>query len=151
MGTKLTLLAPVAALASGWRCSPGAGGGFADAGVFLAAVIAGGGFWYLRNLVHSGNPLPWIDEIGPISLPAPEVALELRPPFSVAHYATDFDVWREWFGPGLDRLGSGPSGRSSWLLAARRRAVACDRPARPLCRSSAASPSSPSSPTCSPH
>jgi hypothetical protein len=74
--------------------------------IFLTGIAAGGGFWYARNLFHSGNPLPWIDELGPISLPAPDVALELRPPFSVAHYATDFDVWREWFGPGLaDSIG----------------------------------------------
>ena len=64
-------------------------------------MIAGGGFWYLRNLMHSGNPLPWVDSIGPISLPAPDVALELRPPFSVFHYASDFDVWSDFFAPGL--------------------------------------------------
>ena len=24
-------------------------------------ALAGGGYWYLRNLVHTGNPLPWVD------------------------------------------------------------------------------------------
>ena len=132
IGTKLTLLAPIAALAvavvaltgnggSGGRAHrPGESGRspggvpvprlterLTSGAIFLTATIAGGGFWYVRNLVHSGNPLPWIDELGPISLPAPDVALELRPPFSVAHYATDFDVWREWFAPGLtDSIGA---------------------------------------------
>ena len=101
IGTKLTMLAPVAALVAGVAVLVRSGSRLRDAAAFLTAVIAGGGFWYARNLIHSGNPLPWIDSLGPISLPAPGVALELRPPFSVAHYATDFEVWREWFGPGL--------------------------------------------------
>ena len=101
VGTKLTMLAPVAALAVGVAVLAGSGRRLRGAAIFITAVIAGGGFWYARNLLHAGNPLPWIDSLGPISLPAPEVALELRPPFSVAHYATDFDVWRGWFAPGL--------------------------------------------------
>ena len=35
------------------------------------AALAGGGYWYLRNLAHTGNPLPWFTDLGPISLPAP--------------------------------------------------------------------------------
>ena len=31
----------------------------------------------------------------------PERTFELRPGFSVFHYATDFDVWKDWFFPGL--------------------------------------------------
>ena len=101
VGTKLTMLAPVAALVVAVAVLGGRGRWLRDGGVFLTAVIAGGGFWYLRNVMHSGNPLPWVDSIGPISLPAPDVALELRPPFSVFHYATDFDVWTDYFAPGL--------------------------------------------------
>jgi hypothetical protein len=106
VGTKLSVLAPVAALVVGVAVLAGRGRRLRDGAVFLAAVIAGGGFWYLRNLIHSGNPLPWIDELGPISLPAPEVALELRPPHSVAHYLFDTDVWSDFFVPGLsDSIG----------------------------------------------
>ncbi|HEX6117614.1 MAG TPA: hypothetical protein VFY99_10970 [Solirubrobacterales bacterium] len=101
IGTKLTMLAPVAALVVAVAVLGGRGRRLRDGGVFVTAVIAGGGFWYLRNLFHSGNPLPWIDQLGPVSLPAPDVALELRPPFSVAHYAFDFDVWGDFFAPGL--------------------------------------------------
>jgi hypothetical protein len=106
VGTKLTMLAPVAALVLAVAFLAGRARWWRDGGIFLTAVFAGGGFWYARNLIHSGNPLPWIDEVGPISLPAPEVALELRPPFSVAHYLFDFDVWEEWLLPGLgDSIG----------------------------------------------
>ena len=65
------------------------------------AALAGGGYWYLRNLVHSGNPLPWVHHLGPISLPAPEQALGGREAHSVLGYLTDGTVWSDWFLPGL--------------------------------------------------
>jgi hypothetical protein len=107
VGTKLTMLAPVAALTIAAAVIAGPRARLRAGATFLAATLAGGGFWYLRNLVHSGNPLPWIDQLGPISLPAPEVALELRPPHSVAHYLTDTGVWDRWLLPGLE-AGIGP-------------------------------------------
>ena len=67
----------------------------------LLAALAGGGYWYLRNLVHTGNPLPWFDHIGPISLPAPQQALGGREGHSVLGYLTDGSVWSEWLLPGL--------------------------------------------------
>jgi hypothetical protein len=42
-----------------------------------------------------------VDELGPLSLPGPDQELGGREPFSVAHYATDFDVWGDWFASGL--------------------------------------------------
>ena len=65
------------------------------------AALAGGGYWYLRNLVHSGSPLPWVHHLGPISLPAPEQALGGREAHSVLGYLTDGAVWSDWFLPGL--------------------------------------------------
>lgn len=106
VGTKLTMLAPVAALTLAVAVLAGRARWWRDGGIFLSAVVAGGGFWYARNLMHSGNPLPWIDSLGPISLPAPDVALELRPPHSVARYLFELDVWEDWFLPGLgDSIG----------------------------------------------
>jgi hypothetical protein len=66
----------------------------------VPALLAGG-FWYLRNLVVAGNPLPAVESLGPISLPHPERLQIGRPDFSIAHYATDTGVWREYFAPGL--------------------------------------------------
>jgi hypothetical protein len=67
---------------------------------FLPA-FAGGAFWYLRNLVVAGNPIPEVEKLGPISLPHPVRLQEGRPDFDIAHYATDTGVWREYFSPGL--------------------------------------------------
>jgi hypothetical protein len=64
-------------------------------------ALAGGGYWYLRNLIHTGNPLPWIHHLGPIDLPAPEQALGGREAHSVFSYLTDGNVWSDWLLPGL--------------------------------------------------
>jgi hypothetical protein len=100
-GTKLNFLLPAAVLIVGlvaiaprgarWRALAAAG----------LAALAGGGYWYLRNLIHTGNPLPWIHHLGPISLPAPEQALGGREAHSVLGYLTDGAVWPDWFLPGL--------------------------------------------------
>ena len=66
-----------------------------------SAALAGGGYWYLRNLVHTGNPLPWVHSLGPISLPAPDQALGGREAHSVLGYLGDGAVWSDWFLPGL--------------------------------------------------
>ncbi|HWA52730.1 MAG TPA: hypothetical protein VG816_01020, partial [Solirubrobacterales bacterium] len=100
-GTKLNFLLPAAVLVMGialvspqgyrWRALAAAG----------LAALAGGGYWYLRNLVHTGNPLPWVKHLGPITLPAPEQALGGREAHSVLGYLTDGSVWSDWFLPGL--------------------------------------------------
>ena len=65
------------------------------------AALAGGAFWYLRNLVVAGNPIPEVHSLGPIALPHPERLQEGRPDFNIVHYVADTGVWREYFGPGL--------------------------------------------------
>jgi hypothetical protein len=99
-GTKLNFLLPalvvvvgMTALAPGrrWHALLCSGG----------MALAGGGYWYLRNLIHSGNPLPWIHHLGPIDLPSPEQALGGREVHSVFSYLTDGPVWSDWFLPGL--------------------------------------------------
>lgn len=74
-------------------------------------LLLGGGYWYLRNLVHAGNPLPWINHIGPLSLSGPTQDVGGRDAGSVWGYLTDSDVIRHWFLPGFgDGFGSG------WIL-----------------------------------
>src|SRR4029079_5675495 len=100
-GTKLNFLLPAAVLVAGlaavaprgirWRALLAAG----------LAALAGGGYWYLRNLAHTGNPLPWVHHLGPITLPAPEQALGGREAHSVLGYLTDGTVWSDWSLPGL--------------------------------------------------
>jgi hypothetical protein len=111
-GTKLNFLLPAAVLvvglgfvAAGERGSSrmSGTGAFAWRPVVAAALaaLAGGGYWYLRNLAHAGNPLPWIHHLGPIDLPAPEQALGGREAHSVFGYLGDGEVWSDWFLPGL--------------------------------------------------
>ncbi|HWT91029.1 MAG TPA: hypothetical protein VN179_07920 [Solirubrobacterales bacterium] len=99
-GTRVTALAMAAALTVAVVVLAPKGRRWAAAWWFLPA-LAGGVFWYLRNLVVAGNPIPEVESLGPISLPHPERLQEGRPDFNIAHYATDTGVWREYFAPGL--------------------------------------------------
>ncbi len=100
-GTKLNFLLPAGVLVLGLVAIAPRGGRWLALAATGLAALAGGGYWYLRNLVHSGNPLPWIDSLGPISLPAPDQALGGREAHSVLGYLTDGAVWPDWFLPGL--------------------------------------------------
>jgi len=100
-GTKLNFLLPAAVFVGGLVVIAPAGKRWRSLAAAGLPALAGGGYWYLRNLVHTGNPLPWIDSIGPISLPAPDQALGGRDAHSVLSYLTDGSVWSDWFLPGL--------------------------------------------------
>ncbi len=100
-GTKLNFLLPAAVLVVGLALIAPRGRRWRAFWVTGLAALAGGGYWYLRNLVQSGNPLPWVHHLGPITLPAPEQALGGREAHSVLGYLTDAAVWSDWFLPGL--------------------------------------------------
>jgi predicted membrane channel-forming protein YqfA (hemolysin III family) len=100
-GTKVTVLAMAAALSVAVLVLAPAGRRWAAAGWWFVPAVLAGGFWYLRNLVVAGNPLPAVKHLGPTTLPHPERLQEGRPDFTIAHYATDTGVWSEYFTPGL--------------------------------------------------
>ena len=100
-GTKLNFLLPAAVLVLGLPLLAPAGRRRRSLAVAALAALAGGGYWYLRNLIYSGNPLPWFDSLGPLSLPAPGQALGGREGHSVLGYLGDGAVWSDWFLPGL--------------------------------------------------
>ncbi|MFL5895596.1 MAG: glycosyltransferase family 39 protein, partial [Thermoleophilaceae bacterium] len=68
-------------------------------------VVLAGGFWLLRNWVEAGDPFH------PVVVRAFGVTIFDSPPdpfrklagFSIAHYATDFGVWRHYLLPALLR------------------------------------------------
>jgi hypothetical protein len=106
-GTKFTVLAMAGALSVAVIVLSPAGRRRAAAAWWFLPALAGGGFWYLRNLIVAGNPLPEIAHLGPITLPHPERLQTARPDFSIVHYATDTGVWRHYFLPGLhDQFGA---------------------------------------------
>jgi Dolichyl-phosphate-mannose-protein mannosyltransferase len=89
LGTKLTVVPPVLALTVGVIWISGAGHRLRASAEWLGAMLIGGGYWYVRNLIVSGNPFPW-QSIGPIHHAE---ALQGRHPYSIVHYATDTSVW----------------------------------------------------------
>jgi hypothetical protein len=102
LGTKLTVVPPVLALTVGVIVIAGRGERGRAAATWLGGMVVGGGYWYARNLIVSGNPFPWQD-IGPIHHAE---ALQGRHPYAIVHYATDTDVWGKFFTPALhERLG----------------------------------------------
>lgn len=106
VSVKLTMLAPVGTATA---VAVGAvllrrprGGRIAGTAALLGGELLGGGYWYLRNLAHAGNPLPEVSGVGPLTLPHPrQMDLYPRPPRSVAHYLTDERVIKVWFLPKL--------------------------------------------------
>jgi hypothetical protein len=102
LGTKLTVVPPVLALTLGVIVIAGRGERWRAAATWIGGMVVGGGYWYVRNLIVSGNPFPWQD-IGPIHHAE---ALQGRHPYAIVHYATDTGVWGKFFTPALhERLG----------------------------------------------
>jgi hypothetical protein len=124
VGAKLSAVAPALALALVAAVSAGRARRLRATAAFLAPLVATGGFWYLRNLVRTGNPLPYVDLPG---LPSPDLPLTDRFSWSIAHYAGDGHVWSEFFGPGL-HSGLGPAWYAILALAAAGAVAAIARP-----------------------
>jgi predicted membrane channel-forming protein YqfA (hemolysin III family) len=100
-GTKVTVLALAGALSIAVLVLAPVGRRWKAAGWWFVPALVGGGYWYLRNLIVAGNPIPQVTKLGPISLPHPDRLQEGRPNFAITHYATDTGVWHHYFSPGL--------------------------------------------------
>jgi hypothetical protein len=100
-GTKLNFLLPAGVFVVGLALIAPRGGRWRALAATGLSALAGGGYWYLRNLAHTGNPLPWVKHLGPIALPAPEQALGGREGHSVLGYLTNSSIWSDWFLPGF--------------------------------------------------
>jgi hypothetical protein len=104
VSVKLSLLAPVLALTVGTILVVRRGRRGRVAAAWIPAVILAGGYWYVRNLIAVGNPLPWLG-LGVFATPA--VPLQQHTGFAIVHYATDTSIWSRFFEPGL-AAGLGP-------------------------------------------
>jgi hypothetical protein len=101
-GTKVLCLAPVAALSIGVIVIAGTRLRRHVGRYWLLALVSTGGYWYARNLVVTGNPLPWLKVgLGPLSLNSPESLDWSRPEPSLARYILDADIWRDYIAPGF--------------------------------------------------
>src|SRR5262245_9233877 len=107
IGTKITLLATIAAFTIGVAILGGRRHWLRALGVWLGGVVITCGFWYGRNFVYALNPFPQIHKLGPINLPGPDqVSLYPRPPHSLSEYYNDPLVWTHKLTPVLhERLG----------------------------------------------
>ena len=101
VGTKLTVLVPVGVLTVGVVVMafrrPRA---LTRAAAWLVPLAAVGSFWFVRNIVHVGNPVPAL-HLG--FLPRPALGKIDHFGFSVAHYLGDGSLLRKVFVPELRR------------------------------------------------
>jgi hypothetical protein len=98
ISTKVTIAVPIAVLVISVLVMALVDRRFAVAALWAGAVAITGSFWFLRNWVISGSPLPWFDlTIGPIRLPAR--AAEEGPPLSDTFF--DSGTWESLYRPGL--------------------------------------------------
>ncbi len=71
----------------------------ATALAWLVPLVLAGGFWYARNLIAVGNPLPWTGFAGLLPTPAPP--LQQHVSLTVAHYLTSSVFWKHFFVTGM--------------------------------------------------
>jgi hypothetical protein len=98
VSVKLSLLAPVLALTIGAIAVAPRGRRRATTALWLGPILLAGGYWYVRNLIAVGNPLPWTSLA---ILPTPAPPLQEHTAFSVAHYLTTSREWSRFWEPGL--------------------------------------------------
>ena len=108
VGVKLTVLGPVLGLTIGVVAIAPRGERLRTAALWLGPLIVAGGYWYVRNLIAVGNPLPW-SSLG--VLPTPAAPLQQSTGFSVAHYLTSGHFWSAFAQPAL------ASGLGGWWWA----------------------------------
>jgi hypothetical protein len=105
LSVRMNVLPPVGALAlAAIALAPG-GRRRSAAGWWIGGLVLGGGYWYARNLIALGNPLPWFS-FGVLPTPRPP-PLQQGNNYSLADYAPYPRILRHWLIPALN-LNLGP-------------------------------------------
>ncbi|HET6868432.1 MAG TPA: hypothetical protein VFH80_21130 [Solirubrobacteraceae bacterium] len=99
LSVKLNLLGPVAALALAAIALTPRGRRWGATGWWIGGLVLAGGYWYARNLIAVGNPLPWLG-FGVLPTPHPP-PLQHGNNYSLADYATYPGILRDWLVPAL--------------------------------------------------
>ena len=112
LGTKLSFAVPALLLLGVAVAAAAPGRRRAQAALWAAAAGLPALVWFARNLAATGNPLPYVRDLGPVALPGPDPAPQADAEFSIAHYLGDGGLWDDFVSPGLE-LGFGPAW---WLV-----------------------------------
>lgn len=106
VGAKYTFVIPAVALALGLVVTTERGRRLRASVAVLVSACVTGSYWYVRNMVVVGNPLPSLGlHLGPLTLPHVKGA---GPTSTVASFLLDGQAWRANFLPGL-RSSLGPA------------------------------------------
>jgi hypothetical protein len=98
LGTKFTMIGPAILLGLGSAVILGRGQRWRHAGAWAGGLLLLGGYWYLRNAIAVGNPLPSLSlHLGPLALPSPKQPAA----YTVWEYLRKGIIWRKIFIPGL--------------------------------------------------
>lgn len=112
VGTKLNLIPPAILLLGVVVAIAPTGRTIRASAVWVAALLVPAILWTARNLLSTGNPLPYVRDLGPVHLPGPAAAPQADTGFAVVHYLGDPGLWGEFFRPGLDQA----LGPAWWLV-----------------------------------
>jgi hypothetical protein len=99
VSVKLNLLAPVGVLSLAAIAFTASGRRRRATGWWIGGLVLAGGYWYVRNLIAVGNPLPWFS-FGVLPTPHPP-PLQNGTNYSLADYATHPRILRDWLIPAL--------------------------------------------------
>jgi hypothetical protein len=99
LSVKLNLLAPVGALALVAIASTPRDRRRTATGWWIAGLVLGGGYWYARNFIALGNPLPWFS-FGALPTPQPP-PLQHGNNYSLVDYVTYPRILGHWLIPAL--------------------------------------------------
>jgi hypothetical protein len=105
LSVRMNLLVPVGALTVAAIALTPSGRRRSATGWWIGGLVLAGGYWYARNLIALGNPLPWFS-FGVLPTPDP-APLQQGNNYSLADYATDPTLLRHWLIPALN-LNLGP-------------------------------------------